>query len=72
MEHTRDAYSVRDNFLFNFVFYGPSRTPVPTISGLRCPCLWHLRGVEHIFDEDSVDGGGLPITGVFKKGQQIL
>jgi hypothetical protein len=39
---------------------------------LRCPRLGHLRGAPHIFDEDSVDGGGLPITGVFKKGQQNL
>ena len=38
MSHTKRIRcdgSVRDNFLFDFVFYGQSRTPVPTIWVLR-------------------------------------
>ena len=31
------ARYMRDNFLFDFAFFGPSRTPVPTILGVKMP-----------------------------------
>ena len=56
---TCDAYSVRDSFLFNFAFYGPSWTPVPTILGLRCLRHRDICCVQHVFDKYAIPSGGI-------------
>ena len=39
--------------------FGASRASPPTGGALCCPCLWHLRGIQHIFNKYAVSRGGV-------------
>ena len=56
---SRGVCSNRDNIFIQFCVLRTVEDAGPYKVGFIMPVLWHLRGVEHIFNENAVPRGGI-------------